>query len=222
MLARVVDLAVVLLTVPRLDFFGQAKSPGTCISPRRNMAFSRRTTIFLKQGPHPDKNGQWALWHSNVIHRDTASNMEDGHRSSAYHKKVSLRECFLFLGRKVASGDFAAENPIERSKWWGKTGRQRYSDDDYLSPSEESEDDRYDEEASSASLALPTSELASETLEDSSPQQSRAQRRGPTTRSQMRDLARRAASMNLSDQESSQLSNRQSGSSSTHEPKVDM
>ncbi|KAL1998285.1 hypothetical protein VTN02DRAFT_6463 [Thermoascus thermophilus] len=55
-------------------------------------------TIFLKQEPHPTKQSQWALWHSNVISHTTASEEVDPKaKFDAYRNRVSLRECFLFL-----------------------------------------------------------------------------------------------------------------------------
>ncbi|KZF26200.1 hypothetical protein L228DRAFT_242633 [Xylona heveae TC161] len=65
-------------------------------------------TIFFKQEPDPRKRGRWVLWHSNTIWHHTPSQQIGDPVPGDYREKVSVRECFLFLAKKIASGDFSA------------------------------------------------------------------------------------------------------------------
>ncbi|WEW58793.1 hypothetical protein PRK78_004261 [Emydomyces testavorans] len=74
-------------------------------------------TIFLKQGPHPFRAGEWALWYSDIIFGNQNSMDIDSTSPADLHGKVSLRECFLYLGNKIAARQDTAHNPTDVSQW---------------------------------------------------------------------------------------------------------
>ncbi|GKZ31237.1 hypothetical protein AbraIFM66950_011530 [Aspergillus brasiliensis] len=107
-----------------------------------------KQTIFLKQAPHPDKQkrGQMALWHSNVISHNTPSAEVDPRGDfTRYKGRVSLRECFLFLG-KMANDSPMCENPLDSTKWVAAPNTKVWSDSDHISPSVSSSEDGSDGE----------------------------------------------------------------------------
>ncbi|KAK2760838.1 hypothetical protein FQN54_002077 [Arachnomyces sp. PD_36] len=59
-------------------------------------------TIFLKLEKDP-KSGAMVLWHSNVINGNSiyAEADRSDNTPRAYHNKVTLRECFLFIAKQV-------------------------------------------------------------------------------------------------------------------------
>ncbi|KAK1138722.1 hypothetical protein N8T08_002071 [Aspergillus melleus] len=78
-------------------------------------------TIFFKQAPNPKRPQEQALWHSNVIYFNQAN------------QDVSLRECFLFIGLRIQSGDYKCENKMSFKDWAG-TPNGTYTDENYISP----------------------------------------------------------------------------------------
>ncbi|PYI02599.1 hypothetical protein BO78DRAFT_400399 [Aspergillus sclerotiicarbonarius CBS 121057] len=99
-------------------------------------------TIFFMQAPHPHedkKEKHWALWHSNVIeHRTSSTTVPPRSDFTAYRGKVSLRECFLFLGMKTSGGSPKCANPMKEENWVGPLSTTKYNDSDYISPSSSS------------------------------------------------------------------------------------
>ncbi|KAH8811427.1 hypothetical protein F5884DRAFT_273979 [Xylogone sp. PMI_703] len=86
-------------------------------------------TVFFKQEPHPEKKGKYVLWHSNVISTETSTILLEGRSQEprSYHGKVSLRECFHFLGQKIKSGEFGASYPMDYFKEWVSPNPDDYS-----------------------------------------------------------------------------------------------
>lgn len=145
------------------------------------------------QEPHPRKPNQWALWHSDLISHDTQSANVGllGVESAAYRNKVSLRECFLFLGKEVESGRYTVANPVVQLRWYGPTGGD-FVDEDYLSLSD-------DPSSTDISKASPSSNPASKPSR-SRQGESAAER---STRSQSRmmlELETQTGSLNISGQ----------------------
>lgn len=63
-----------------------------------------RRTIFLKLGKVEGKE-KLVLWHSNPIRNDVGYvevPSQQGPVPTAYHNKVTIRECFMFLGTQIA------------------------------------------------------------------------------------------------------------------------
>jgi hypothetical protein len=94
-------------------------------------------TVFLKQEPHPRNRRRWVLWHSPVIYHDAPSRCIEGDPRNvlSFRNRVSLRECFLFLVRKVCSGDYYTENQMGEEQWFAPNLLSKGSDSDYVTDS---------------------------------------------------------------------------------------
>ncbi|RFU29385.1 hypothetical protein B7463_g6962, partial [Scytalidium lignicola] len=94
-------------------------------------------TMFFKQEQHPKEKDKWVLWHSDVISHSTKSTEVGNNHAKeprSYHGKVSVRECFLFLGKKIAANDFTAKYPEKPGDWYGHIqDRTTYDPEDYIS-----------------------------------------------------------------------------------------
>ncbi|RFU35698.1 hypothetical protein B7463_g721, partial [Scytalidium lignicola] len=79
-------------------------------------------TVFLKQDVDPADNTKYALWVSRVIYHNTkAQKVAVGAQTAEYQSRVSLRECFMFLGLEIKNGNWQAVNPMQAAEWY-----QRY------------------------------------------------------------------------------------------------
>ncbi|OJJ67702.1 hypothetical protein ASPBRDRAFT_34067 [Aspergillus brasiliensis CBS 101740] len=106
-------------------------------------------TIFVKQALHPDKkkSGQMTLWYSNLIKHHTPSTAATpGSSHMDYRGKVSLRECFLFLGKMTSTGASVCVNNMKSANWVDTKGKKKYDDSDHISPSVSSSEDSSDGE----------------------------------------------------------------------------
>ena len=74
-------------------------------------------TIFLKQEQNTD--GRWVLWYSNPIaHTTSSSDITPGVTNPlAYHGKISVRECMLFLAHEIQNENYKATNSMGIWKW---------------------------------------------------------------------------------------------------------
>ena|SRR5271154_2002399 len=77
-------------------------------------------TVFLKQDVDPSDPNKYALWYSNVIHHNTRAQPVAGANApaAAYRDRVSLKECFLFLGPEIQAGRWQANNPMAADEWY--------------------------------------------------------------------------------------------------------
>lgn len=166
-------------------------------------------TIFLKQAPLNSKRGEWALWYSNVILNTTRSTPVDGvdlrfKYRHEYHGKVSLRECFLFLGQEIQSGKYRVENTTDSKLWVGTSykPRKHLFDDDHISDAEEySGSDSSSHESLSGTT---TRERGRGTTKDArkGSRSAHIAASGPTTRSRStreEELVSRTAGLSLTD-----------------------
>lgn len=94
-----------------------------------------KQTIFLKQTPHPKRAGRWVLWYSPVITHDTESKHIEGDLDDiqSYRRKVSLRECLLYLTKNASSGDYESDNQMRPEQWYGGHYRRKDDDSDTIS-----------------------------------------------------------------------------------------
>lgn len=76
-------------------------------------------TVFLKQEPHPNHEGEFVLWHSNIIHHNTFFKDVKSKDPLHFHGRVSLRECFLYFAFKAAKEPYTPY-PRIRTQWVGR------------------------------------------------------------------------------------------------------
>lgn len=141
------------------------------------------------------------LWHSPVILYETSSTLlpKDDFRSpSLYRGKVSLRECFLFLARKVHLEGHGAINAMDSKQWSGSLYRGPGDGSDYIP------DDSSDSGSSGGSLSKSSEKRSTpreprqprkprESREPREPRESRQPRESREPRRPVRDPSQPAA-----------------------------
>ena len=147
-------------------------------------------TVFLKQDNHPTRKRRSVLWYSPIIYHDTPSSMvenrhdkgKDVSNPALYHRKVSLRECFLYL-QELAWRDTYVENSMKREAWV-TSDKPKFDPYDYISddPSSSSEEDNHGQPTQGPSTSASRSSTRRGNMSDS-----------------VTDIERRAGRLTLSD-----------------------